>query len=68
MSTCQDNYFTTFPDFPAMLRYHEEQNKHSQWERCQVKSPLGRAKISGSVLTKLKRDTLAHIINPLIKS
>ena len=122
MSTCNDNYFATFPDFPAMLGYHEEQNKHSQWERREVKSLhvepldtkaplysdlssfahgvslnavedtaqnlglamrmaegyypvrdtaykslLGRAKISGSVLAKLKRDTLADIINACLK-
>ena len=38
MSICQDNYCTTFPDFPAMLGYHENQTKQSQWERRQVKS------------------------------
>ena len=37
MSTCQDNYSATFPDFPAMLGYHENQTKESQWERRRVK-------------------------------
>ena len=37
MSTCQDKFFTTFPDFPAMLGYHENQTKGSQWERRRVK-------------------------------
>lgn len=37
MSTCQDKYFATFPDFPAMLGYHENQTRESQWERCRVK-------------------------------
>lgn len=118
MSTCQDKFFTTFPDFPAMLGYHENQTKESQWERCQVKSLhiepldknaplytnhsnfapgisreavedtaqnlgpamkmddgyypirdtaykslLGRAKINGTALPKLKRDKLADVLN-----
>lgn len=37
MSICQDNYSSTFPDFPAMLGYHENQTKESQWERRRVK-------------------------------
>lgn len=118
MSTCQDKFFTTFPDFPAMLGYHENQAKESQWERRRVKdlrlepldtnaplysdlssfapgisreavedtahnlglamkmdsgyypvrdtaykSLLGRAKINGTALPKLKRDKLADILN-----
>ncbi len=118
MSICQDNYSATFPDFPAMLGYHENQTKESQWERCRVKdlrlepldtnallytnqsyfapgisreaiedtaknlglaikmdsgyypvrdtaykSLLGRAKINGTALPKLKRDKLADILN-----
>lgn len=118
MSTCQDKFFTTFPDFPAMLGYHENQTKESQWERRQVKSLhiepldknaplyterssfapgisreavedtaqnlglamkmddgyypirdtaykslLGRAKINGTALPKLKRDKLADVLN-----
>ena len=118
MSTCQDKFFTTFPEFPAMLGYHENQTKESQWERRRVKdlrlepldtnaplytnhsyfapgisreaiedtahnlglamkmdsgyypvrdtaykSLLGRAKINGTALPKLKRDKLADILN-----
>lgn len=118
MSICQDNYFATFPDFPAMLGYHENQTKQSQWERRQVKSLhvepldknavlyndmtmfapgvsqeavhdtarnlglamlmdgafypvrdtaykslLGRAKINGTALPKLKREVLADVLN-----
>ena len=118
MSICQDNYFTTFPDFPAMLGYHENQTKQSQWERRQVKSLhvepldknavlyndmtlfapgvsqeavhdtaqnlglamqmdgafypvrdtaykslLGRAKINGTALPKLRREVLADVLN-----
>lgn len=118
MSICQDNYSTTFPDFPAMLGYHENQAKQSQWERRQVKSLhvepldknaklyndmtlfapgvsqeavhdtarnlglamlmdgafypvrdtaykslLGRAKINGTALPKLKREVLADVLN-----
>lgn len=122
MSTCQDKFFTTFPDFPAMLGYHENQTKESQWERRRVKdlrlepldtnaplysdlssfapgisreavedtahnlglamkmdsgyypvrdtaykSLLGRAKINGTALPKLKRDKLADILNACMK-
>ena len=118
MSICKDNYFTTFPDFPAMLGYHEKQTKQSQWERRQVnslhvepldknavlyndmtlfapgvsqeavrdtaqnlglamqmdgafypvrdtayKSLLGRAKINGTALPKLRREVLANVLN-----
>ena len=118
MSICQDNYSATFPDFSAMLSYHENQTKESQWERRRVKdlrlepldtnaplytnhsyfapgisreaiedtaknlgltmkmdsgyypvrdtaykSLLGRAKINGTALPKLKRDKLADILN-----
>ena len=46
MQKCQDNYFTTFPSYPVMLDYHEEQARESRWIRCRVSDlgvePLGR--------------------------
>ncbi len=122
MTTCKDNYFTTFSDYPAMLGYHESQSQNSQWKRRRVKdlriepldkeaplyddlslfapgvtseavqdtahnlglamqmdgsyypvrdtaykSLLGRARINGTALPKLKRDVLANVLNACLK-
>ncbi|HBU11352.1 MAG TPA: hypothetical protein DEB31_01040 [Clostridiales bacterium] len=33
---CQDNFSTTFSSLTAMMKYHEEQVKNSNWERIEV--------------------------------
>lgn len=37
MLPCQDNYATTFNDYPSMLRYHQCLSKDTNWHRCKVK-------------------------------
>ena len=34
--TCMDNYTTSFDSFAAMLNYHREETKQSQWVQCPV--------------------------------
>ena len=37
VKSCCDSYHTQFSDFSAMLSYHEQVRKSSQWERTEVK-------------------------------
>ncbi len=36
MLPCNDNYATTFSDYPAMLSYHKTLSTQSNWRRCSV--------------------------------
>ena len=37
MLPCQDNYATTFDNYPSMLSYHQSLSIGSNWHRCKVK-------------------------------
>lgn len=37
MLPCQDNYATTFNDYPSMLGYHKALSMESNWRTCKVK-------------------------------
>lgn len=73
MLQCLDSYHTKFPDFDAMMEYHERQSSASLWERATVKdlrvapldktSPLygDRKKFAPAVSEDAVDDTAAHL-------
>ena len=118
MLPCEDNYATTFDNYPSMLSYHQTLSIGTNWHRCKVKdlhiepldgssplcgnpaafaagtsldavtdtvenlglalqvdgilyplrstafkSLLDRAKINGTVLSKLRKQELANVLN-----
>ena len=40
MSTCKDNFTTTFESYPEMIHFHETLARESTWRRCKVKELL----------------------------